>query len=215
MYLLESLKRDVLHRSLQSCSDKSISNRWWQRSLLFYKTLALAEGTIAAAAAELLYRLICLHTSGNIACFVYLSICAMSIKQKSPKVSKNGKDSFRNPRSQSSRVVRCPRTTRFPSFRRIKLSMTERTDEERSLMGDQKKSYGVHSSSGQLPGVRLSWRQTPSGYSSRAGSDNEDDESSLHHPPRHKRPPLSTLSSFMNTRHSDTPNLVLPALDPR
>lgn len=95
-----------------------------------------------------------------------------------------------------------------------KLSMTERIDEERSLMGDQKKSYGVHSSSGQLQGVRRSWRQTPSGYSSRAGSDNEDDES-LFQPPRHKRPPLSTLSSFMNTRHSDTPNLVLPALDPR
>lgn len=93
--------------------------------------------------------------------------------------------------------------------------MSERTDEESSLVGEPQKTYGVHSSSGQpSASVRRSWRQTPSGYSSRAGSDNEDYEPSIH-TPRHRRPPLSTLSSFMNARHSDTPNLVLPALDPR
>lgn len=145
-------------------------------------------------------------------CILALAQC--KIKQESPKVSRTARThcEIRGHNQAESSVARRPHG--FPPFRRIKLSMTERTDEERSLMGDQKKSYGVHSSSGQLSGVRLSWRQTPSGYSSRAGSDNEDDESSLQ-PPRHKRPPLSTLSSFMNTRHSDTPNLVLPALDPR
>ncbi|KAG2175968.1 hypothetical protein INT44_000446 [Umbelopsis vinacea] len=92
--------------------------------------------------------------------------------------------------------------------------MPESGDEERSLMGDPKQTYGIHSSAASRQSARRSWRQVPSGYSSRAGSDSEDYEP-YGNSSRPKRPPLSALSSFINSRHLDTPNLVLPALDPR
>ncbi|KAJ2960839.1 hypothetical protein NQZ79_g3832 [Umbelopsis isabellina] len=91
--------------------------------------------------------------------------------------------------------------------------MSELNEEERRLKSDVQKTYGSYVSPRLQSSSRRSWRQTPSGYSSRAASDTEDFETD-NGAPRHKRPAISSLSSFMKKRHSDTPNLVLPALDP-
>ncbi|CAM0140386.1 unnamed protein product [Umbelopsis sp. WA50703] len=91
--------------------------------------------------------------------------------------------------------------------------MADLNEEERRLKSDVQKTYGSYASPRLPSSSRRSWRQTPSGYSSRATSDTEDFESD-NNPPRHKRPAITSLSSFMKKRHSDTPNLVLPALDP-
>jgi hypothetical protein len=167
----------------------------------------LAVSGIAAAATELLNRTPFNAFVKN-ACLVNLSMAECLRLLQRPD-----QNCIRNDKLAVTLIVKAKGSDGLSTFLRLS-TMPESGDEERSLMGDQKKTYGVHSSAASRLSAKRSWRQVPSGYSSRAGSDSEDYEH-YGNSSRHKRPALSTLSSFINSRHSDTPNLVLPALDPR